>query len=228
MNTTALLKGLGLTLLCTTLGLSAQAQTAARSARANPANAAGQDPIVARITDMSRPDRSVKELPAVNTSPKENRLRRDKREWSVLDVTYETAPEWIEELQITYAVLAEVPRGVAGRPGAPKEQYSLYILQETYTEIAKGQHFASITLPPTAIIRFGRPILFGVEITVNGRVQGVQTTGSVKGIDIRAKPDWWRGEQMRSEAVAQRNGYLKDRSRTPWAIINPDDYETVK
>jgi hypothetical protein len=31
-----------------------------------------------------------------------------------------------------------------------------------------------------------------------------------------------------SSSVARRDGYLVDRSKTPFALINPDEYEAVK
>lgn len=232
MKTHAFLKPLSIAALCFACAASAQAQgmrssgsTVGRAA----AGAAGSD-IVARITSMTKPDRSTKEFPTVQTSPNQKKLRGSKgREWAVLDVAYETAPEWIDEIQITYSVLTETPKPANAAQAAftPKERFSFYTIQESYVNVAKGEHYASVVLPPAAITRYGKPILFGVEISVNGKSQGMKTEGRVVGIDTVKTPDWWRSDAMRQDFVASREG-LKDRSRTPWAVINADDYETVK
>ncbi len=207
----------------------AQAQTLRTSARPPAgAGAAGAEAIVARIKDLSKPDRTLKPLPLVETNPRQPKLRRTKdREWAVLDVTYETAPEWLEEVQITYSVLTETPKPAnpAQAALAPKEKFSFYTTQETYTDVVKGEHYAGVVLSPILVERYGKPLLFGVEISVNGKSQGMKTEGKVTGIDT-AK-DWWRSDAMRQDFVAPRDG-LKDRSRTLWAVINADDYETVK
>ena len=45
---------------------------------------------------------------------------------------------------------------------------------------------------------------------------------------INLPKEWWKNDKvMNSEMLKRRNGLI-DRSKTPFALINPDDYEVVQ
>jgi hypothetical protein len=148
-----------------------------------------------------------------------SRSARKPREWAVFDVIYDTRPEWIGEIACSYTVLAE------GRNEEGKRAYSLYQTTVRYADVGRGEHTACVVLPPQAVERFGEPIAFYVEFSVEGKVVA---SDSVVGIS-NLPADWWKNERVvGSSSVARRDGYLVDRSKTPFALINPDEYEAVK
>ena len=166
----------------------------------------------------------------------------------------------LPEVEITYALLYDMHRskrvaGVMTRAkkagGAvgldnPKQLYSLFTETFTYTSITPGRdHYAAVCVPPSAIAVYGEPLLFSVQIKVNGVQQGDIETQAVggaaidgkelekilvaKGSDGKAHPTaWWEQIENLSNAVVKRDGILRDRSATPFALAGDMYYDQVK
>ena len=107
----------------------------------------------------------------------------------------------LPEVEITYALLydmkkskiaASVAQNAKKAGGAigwddPKQLYSLITETFTYTSITPGrEHYAAVCVPPSSVAVYGDPILFSVQIKVNGVQQG----------EIKTDPHWvpatWR------------------------------------
>lgn len=177
----------------------ARAQTRAAAARPD-----------VRIRDMPRMGRA-----ALERSPEyQSNVRRTvsgarRREWALLEVGYETAPEWMDELTFTFHVMTQ----------DAKKQFHFFETSVTYTDIERGNHAACVVLPPAAVTRFGETIAFGVEIFAGGERIAGKSLGSAE--------EWWTliGDKPN---ITRHAGYLADRSKTPFAWAFMDDYEVVR
>ncbi len=166
----------------------------------------------------------------------------------------------IPEVEITYALLynmtksklaASVARNAQKAGGAigwenPRQLYSLFTETITYTSITPGrEHYAAVCVPPSAVAIYGDPMVFSVQIKVNGVQQGEIATevaggAAVDGKDIRAilqekgadgkahMAAWWERIENLSESVVTREGILRDRSMTPFVMAGDQYYDQVK
>ena len=156
------------------------------------------------------------------TAPKlemrsEMRSTRTKpRDWAFMAFDYETSPKWIDDLAVTYYVLAQ------GFNDDGEKEFNFFTTTVHYTDIAKGKHRAAVVLPPQAIERYGSPIAFAVEVADDGNEP---LSKSVEGTGVPAD---WRTNEKFTEKYINREGYLVDRSKTPFQFVNPDDYEAVR
>ncbi len=161
----------------------------------------------------------------------------------------------IPEVEITYALLydmkkskhassvyknAQKAKGAIGWDN-PKELNVLLTETVTYTDITPGrEHYAAVCVPPSFVAIGGEPIIFSVQIKVNGVQQGeimTEAQGGAKVGDkdisglINAKGDdaaWWERIQNLTDAVTKRDGILRDRSMTPFVMAGDDFYDQVK
>lgn len=161
----------------------------------------------------------------------------------------------IPEVEITYALLYDMNKSklVNGVKGAankakgaigwdnPKEMYSLFTTTVTYTTITpKREHYAAVCLPPSVVAVYGEPIAFSVQIKVDGIQQGdIETVflgeakvggKSLKDIayDKNGPSAWWERIENLTDAVVKRDGILRDRSATPFALVGDMYYDQVK
>lgn len=142
------------------------------------------------------------------------------RDWALFEVTYDTIPEWVDELVVTYYVVAE------RRSGEVKKEYSFYQTTVRYVDIARGEHTACAVLSPATLLRYGDQIIgFAVEFT---SADGTLLAAKDEKEGTVLPPDWWKKPEVtESKSVVKRDG-LTDRSKTPFALVNMDDYEVVK
>ncbi len=153
---------------------------------------------------------------------KTDQYRSNKKpgEWLEITTEYDTGDEWIDELTFSYYVLcrAREGRGI---------DYSLYKASVRYIDIAQDkQHYSTVFVRPNAVLRYGTPVAIAVVITVNGEVVDAKNESRVK-----LPEEWWSSPQVLENPnvkVTLREGYLLSRDQTPWALINTDDYETIK
>jgi len=138
----------------------------------------------------------------------------------MISAAYETQPEWIDELTVTFYVLSLVN-------SQGKTAYSLYRRDVRYMDVKRGRdHIADVYLRPSALERYGEVVAVGVEFTVKGEVVAELGESSL-GNQIPAK--WWKDPKIvKSEVVTQRDGYLLTRVESPFGWINSDDYEAIK
>jgi hypothetical protein len=172
--------------------------------------AAGPARAEVRIRDVPRMGRSA----LVRTPEFQNNVKRTgsgvrRREWALFDVSYETAPEWVDEVGFTFHVMTQ----------DAQRQFNYFETSVTYIDLARGDHNACVVLPPAAVARYGEPTAFGVEIFLRGERVALKSVG--------APDDWWKLIADKPN-IHRRPGYLVDRSKTPFALAFIDDYEVVR
>ncbi len=142
------------------------------------------------------------------------------QDWHVVSVTYDTAPAWMDDLLVQFHVLTMIQE-----PHTRRNLYSLYKKTVRYVDIEQGRdHRAMAFLRPAAMKRYGNVVASAAVLTVEGKVVDEQ---SETAIDL---PEfWWRNPLVvDSPALTIREGYLLNRMESPWALINPDDYEVIQ
>ncbi len=139
-------------------------------------------------------------------------------EWLELRVTYDTAPEWIDELIIEYFVLMT---HVVER----RNVYSLFRKTVRYMDVEQGRgRQGTAYLLPSALKRFGNVAAVAVEMSHDGRVAAAEFEN-----DVQLPERWWRNPLvLESQDLTVREGYLLNRAESPWAYVNIDDYEVIK
>ena len=143
-------------------------------------------------------------------------------DWAQITVTYDTTPKWIDELVIQYYVLTMIVE-------EGKTVYSFFKATVKYVDVEKGRdHQGSVYLRPSVLKRHGNVVAAAVEISHEGKV--IQTRSEVDSESGVKEEKWWADDSkvMKSPMVTPRDGYLLDRSQTPFALINIDDYEVSK
>lgn len=168
-------------------------------------------PVEVRIRDLPKLGRAA----LARTPEYQSNVRRTvggsrRREWALLEVGYETAPAWIDELSFTFHVMTQ----------DAQKQFHFFETTVVYVDIGRGSHAACVVLPPAAVARFGEPNAFGVEIFTGGERVAVKSAGPFG-------EEWWKliGDKPN---ITKQAGYLVDRSKTPFAWAFIDDYEVVR
>jgi hypothetical protein len=151
-----------------------------------------------------------------NTQPK---VSRKNREWALFEIKYETGAKWTDELKFEYSVITK------GKSDDGKDAYSFYTASVRYVDIPKGEHMSCMAIPPSLVERYGEPVALALEVTSKDGT--VLAKESKSGIPFPSE-EWWRDSKvLDNPSMTRRNG-LVDRSKTPFALINPDDYEVVQ
>ena len=158
------------------------------------------------------------------------------RQWIVLNTKYTTfgtdTSKFLEQLTFSWHVVLETKTAKENKGN--REQlppYSYFTTTVTYFNIPAGQHGASVCLAPSYLERYGEPKAVGLEVTnEKGDVLGSGSWSDMK--PIKAGSRFWEEEKFQSAmggdnpAIVRRNG-LVDRSKTIWALVNPNDYEAT-
>ncbi len=152
---------------------------------------------------------------AQNTMP---RITKRPREWALFEVKYETEAKWTEELAFNYYVMTK------GKTDEGKDLFSFYTVTLRYVEVPKGEHMSCVAIPPSLVEHYGDPVAVALEIVgKDGTVLDSKTEAV-----IPLPKEWWKDSKvLDNPSVARRNGLI-DRSKTPFALVNPDDYEVVQ
>ena len=155
------------------------------------------------------------------------------RKWIVLEAKYTTFAKWQDQLTFTWHVLLETKSATenkGNREGLPP--YSYFTASTTYQNIPQGSHAASVCLHPSYLERFGEAKAVGLVITnAKGEVLQGDAESEIKGIAPHTK--WWEDQKVMNaqtangEPMIERRQGLMDRSKTIWALVNPNDYEQV-
>lgn len=161
------------------------------------------------------------------------------RKWIVLETRYATfgteKSRFQDQLTFTWHVLLDARSNATENKGNREglSQYSYFTTAITYYNIPQGSHASSVCLPPSYLERFGEPKAVGVEITnQNGDTLGGTTVSEIGAIKTDSK--FWENQELMNSVdkktgkawVDRRQGLL-DRSKTIWALVNPNDYETT-
>jgi hypothetical protein len=140
-------------------------------------------------------------------------------EWGRIIVLYDTAPEWIDEMVFQFYALAE-------KTEEGKKAFSFFKCSVRYVDVERGRdHVAEVFLQPAALKRFGSLVAAGVEVSIGGKV-----VASDSELGLKNLPEtWWKDPKVvESEMVTVRDGYLVDKSKSPFSLINIDDYEVIR
>ncbi len=180
------------------------------------ARPAGAARATLRIKDMSKPGKqSLVSSPDVDGKVKSpGHINRGQNwKWAMLEVKYETSPEWIDEITFTFYVLCQDTK---------TKEFHFFQTAVSYLDIEKGDHVAAAMLAPSAVKRYGEPISFGVDITIDGESVASKSLGL-------GGDEWWSASLDKlGDRVKRHSGYLKDRSQTPFGVTHIDEYEAVR
>lgn len=178
--------------LCATLGLSA-------------ACAFGQ--VAAPGADIIRIRKMVptKEKTPLYTTSMRTQTSGRQPDWWRATVEFDTAPEWIDELEFTfYAYLED-----QSARNAPK----MFRGVVTYMNVPKGRHLADIFLQPSFIARMGVVKQLAVVVKHQGVVVATESSATT--------PNWW-------DTMPPVDGVLLNRAQTPFALVDYDAYNFIK
>ena len=195
----------------------AWAQGGAHPATASGVPALAPDKKTLSIRRMPKLGKVKQPTPLYNTSATRSSPGRP-HEWAVFEVIYDTSPEWLDEVVVTYYLMAE--------RRSDKKEFTYYQTTVRYTDIARGEHIACVVLPPSTLLRNGDQFIgLAVEFTsADGALLAVNS--EVSGTMLPS--EWWKKPEVtESTRVVKRDG-LVDRAQTPFGLINIDDYEAVK
>jgi hypothetical protein len=127
-------------------------------------------------------------------------------DWYQIVSSYDTSPEWMDDLTFTYYVLVKSKAG----------KYGLFKGEVTYINVARGKHLSDVYLHPSTLARFGVVERVAVIVTSQGRVLAMESLPA-------SKARWWE-----QSPVPPVDGLVLNRMETPFAMINFDDYEAIK
>ena len=154
------------------------------------------------------------------------------RRWIVVETKYTTFAKFLEQLTFNWHVLLETKsakENKGNRMGlAP---YSYFNCTTTYYNIPQGSHAACVCLPPSYLELYGEAKAIGFTISnQNGDILGGGTVSAIK--QIKADSKFWEDPKIMEASnggkpVVERRQGLVDRSKTIWALVNPNDYEAT-
>ena len=183
---------------------------------------------------------SLLSAPSANGNTNLGKVFKKPRQWIVPELEYQTAADWQDELMFTWHILLDAKTAKQpDKPSKDKEpvaRYSYYTVAVRYVNIPKGSHAASEVLPPSVLERFGEPAAIAVVITnKEGDILDGQNEGAETVVGKKLAEKWWENADQVLSAkdakgtplIARRQGLL-DRSKTIFALVNPDDYEMVQ
>ena len=195
---------------------------AGRGTVAAGAGAAGAAEEKVRIVRFPQPNKaSMIRTPEynVNVSGLQSKTSKRPREWALFEIRYSTGQKWTDELAFNYHVMTK------GKDDDGKDAYSYYTQTVRYIDISKGDHMSCVALHPSLVERYGEPVSLALEIV--GKDGTVLTFQSETTINYGVK-DWWKESKVLDQPTVKRRAGLQDRSKTPFALINADDYEVVQ
>lgn len=169
---------------------------------------------IRKVTELGRD--MLQRAPSMgNRSPKQ-------KDWGVLDVTFDSAPEWIDEMTVTFTVMLQNKKAKQGEPA-----FSLLTLTSEYRDIAQGRdRKAGVVILPVAMERHGQPIGIGVQFFRDGQLIAESGVGAES---LSSKEKWWGNTQITDHpSVRKRDGYLIERSKSPFALVDIDSYEASR
>jgi hypothetical protein len=142
------------------------------------------------------------------------------RKWHEIMVEFDTDAEWMDEAVFEFFAMAESTDG-------GKKVYSFYRTTARFADVKRGSHKAAAYLLPTALERHGSVVAIAVEVTSQGKSLASESevaNGAPAQFSKSAK--WWRDSAIVDAAVvSKRDGYLLERSKTPFGLLNVDEYE---
>jgi len=181
-------------------------------------SSASEEQIIRVRKFEGRGSRAMIQAPEYEARTSVTRSVKPPSEWGMITLTYDSSPDWIDDLTVQFHALA-----LTSEKGQRK--YSLYTLTVRYGDIEKGRnHVATAFLRPQALKRFGELVAVAVEVTHDGKIIATESDEGTK-----LPEQWWKNEAVTgSKDVTIRSGYLLDRSKSPFALINIVDQEVIR
>lgn len=139
--------------------------------------------------------------------------RDGRRQWLRVSSEFETAPEWMDEVTVTFYVVLRANPGNIPEGANPN---NLFTGTVTYVNVRRGRHNTTMFLDPNTSDRFGTPQAVAVVYNVGGRPAG----GDVQPRSTQ-ESRWWT--TMTPNAMP-----LLNRSETPFALVEIEQFNTVK
>lgn len=101
------------------------------------------------------------------------------KKWGIIEVLYESTPEWADDVELKYYVLLKSDKG--------KKRSVMLAGDVVYIHVEKGKkHLSSMYVPPQVISRYGKVLRIRVELWYNGVFQD-----SAKWPKGSKKTPWW-------------------------------------
>ena len=171
--------------------------------------------------------------PSINGASMIGTCYQKPRWWIVIETKYTTYAKFLDQLTFNWHVLLETKSAKENKGNkmglAP---YSYFNCTTTYFNIPQGSHAACVCLPPSYYELYGEPKAIGFTISnQNGDILGGGTVSEVKGIAADSK--FWDDQKIMGangadgKPMIERRQGLVDRSKTIWALVNPNDYEAT-
>lgn len=223
---------------------------------------------VAGDSDYLAPAPSTDEKWKLKINHSDSYVKDGAKGWHYFEVAYEVAKIGtdaagkklpiltIPEVEVTFAVLYDMKQSklagtvkqMADKAGGaigwekPSQLNTLLTETVTYTSITPGRkHYAAVCVPPSSVAVYGKPVVFSVQIKVDGVQQGEIFTEAVKGAKVEGKDiagllvdgkkqnaAWWESIQNKADSVTKVEGILRDRSKTPFVMVGDMYYDQVK
>ena len=156
------------------------------------------------------------------------------RKWIVIETKYTTYAKFLDQLTFNWHVLLDVQSAKENKGNKMKlAKYSYFTCTTTYFNIPQGGHAACVCLPPSYLELYGEPKAIGFEVSnQNGDILAGGTVSEISA--IKADNKFWENQELMNSIdkktgkpfVERRQG-LTDRSKTIWALVNPNDYEAT-
>ena len=174
----------------------------------------GSNPGELTIAQITTPRDFEQKQPSVASGTKNKR-------WGVFDVTFDSKPEWVDDMTVTFYVMLQNPKADPKKGERPLSFFSLTL---SYSDVERGKgRKVGAVLPPAALKRHGRPIGLAAKISVGGKE--VATASEAEG-RLKTADKWWEDQKILDPKIVQRrDGYLIDRMKSPFQLQDNDDYE---
>ena len=155
------------------------------------------------------------------------------RWWIVIETKYTTFAKFQDQLTFNWHVLLETKTAKENKGNKMKlPPFSYFNTSTTYFNIPQGSHAACVCLPPSYYELYGEPKAIGFTVSnQNGDILAGDTVSALP--MIKAHEKFWEENKEFQKAmngdnpgIVRRQG-LVDRSKTIWALVNPNDYEAT-
>ncbi|MBQ6103696.1 MAG: hypothetical protein IJL06_08500 [Kiritimatiellae bacterium] len=190
----------------------------AQGPAAAPAGPSGTNPGDVKITKLSDLSHDYRQ----KAKSIDGKTSQKSRIWGVFDVTFQTTPAWIDSMTVTYTVIL-----LNQKADTKKGEKPMTLMQTTveYGDVQQDrEHKAGAVVLPAALLRLGEPIGFAATISVGGKE--VASQGVAKNPALQKAPEWWKNPDILNHPnVQRRDAYMMDRMKSPFQLVDPDDYE---
>lgn len=215
------------------VAFSAEAQRSSRNRAAGKENVSKSSEMKITIDQMPRAgQQSCLPAPSIPGASMIGQCYTKPRRWIVIETKYSTYAKFLDQLTFNWHILLESKSATENKGNkmgiAP---YSYFNTTVTYFNIPQGSHAACVCLPPSYLELYGQPKAIGFTVSnQNGDILGGGSVSEIKG--IKSDEMFWNNQDIMNarqgdQPMIERRQGLVDRSKTIWALVNPNDYETT-